>query len=186
MASIIGVENLQHTNGTDALSVNSSGKVILNQVGAGEFYRTGSFAPVWSSAGATDVTQSITTGTYANQVGQYIRIGDLVNFSGLIQSPPTWTYTNGGAAGQELYIYGLPFKGASSNLGNEQWGVSINYHSGLSWASTLTITGMVRNDQKFIRLFYFGNSTSGNVETGHVALASSFIYFSGSYRTEEA
>jgi hypothetical protein len=158
----------------------------MTDLSSNAFYRTGSFTPVWSSTGATDVTQSITTGTYGNQVGQYIRIGDLVNFSGLIQSPPTWTYTNGGATGQSVYIYGLPFKGASSNLGNEQWGVSINYHSALSWAQSLTITGMVRNNEKFIRLFYFGDSTSGNVDTSHVGLANSFIYFSGSYRTEEA
>ena len=140
----------------------------MTDLSSNAFYRTDSWTPVWSSSGATDVTQSITTGTYGGQVGQYIRIGDLVNFTGFIQSPSSWGYTNGGANGQPLYIYGLPFKGASSNAGNEQWGISINYHSGLSWAQSLTITGMVRNNEKFIRLFYFGDSTSGNVDTSHV------------------
>ena len=158
----------------------------MTDLSSNAFYRTGSWIPVWSSAGASDVTQSITTGTYGAQFGQYVRIGDLVSFTGFLQSPSTWTYTNGGALNQELYVYGLPFKGASSNGGSEQWGISLNYHSNLSWAQQLTISGMVLNDEKLFRLFYFGDVTSGNVSTNHVDQASSFIYFSGSYRTEEA
>ena len=150
------------------------------------FYRTGTFTPVWSSSGATDVTQSVTTGTYGAQFGQYIRIGDLVTFTGYLQSPSSWSYTNGGAISQQLYIYGLPFKGASSNGGAEQWGSTVNYISNIDWGAGISMQGMVRNDEKFIRLFYMSTTTSGNVTTSHVDQASSFIYFSGSYRTEEA
>lgn len=150
------------------------------------FYRTGTFDPVWSSDGATDVTQSITTGTYGAQFGKYIRIGDLVTFTGYLQSPSSWSYTNGGAISQQLYIYGLPFKGASSNGGAEQWGSTVNYISNIDWGAGISMQGMVRNDEKFIRLFYMSTTTSGNVTTSHVDQASSFIYFSGSYRTEEA
>ena len=158
----------------------------MTDLSSNAFYRTGSWTPVWSSSGATDVTQSITTGTYGAQFGQYVRIGDLVTFTGYLQSPATWTYTNGGASGDQVYVYGLPFKGASSNGGSEQWGSSVNYHSNMSWGAGLSIQGLVRNDEKFIRLFFMGNATSGNVTFAHMGLASSFIYFSGSYRTEEA
>ena len=176
LASTIAPTNLETTAST----------FKMTDLSSNAFYRTGTFTPVWSSSGATDVTQSITTGTYGAQFGQYVRIGDLVSFTGFLQSPSTWTYTNGGALNQELYVYGLPFKGASSNGGSEQWGISLNYHSNLSWAQQLTISGMVLNDEKLFRLFYFGDVTSGNVSTNHVDQASSFIYFSGSYRTEEA
>ena len=158
----------------------------MTDLSSNAFYRTGSWTPVWSSDGATDVTQSITTGTYGAQFGQYVRIGDLVSFTGYLQSPSSWSYTNGGATGQQIYVYGLPFKGASSNGGSEQWGISVNYHSNLSWAEGYSIGGMVLNDGKLIRLYHFGLTTSGNVNTQHVGQASSFIYFSGSYRTEEA
>ena len=158
----------------------------MTDLSSNAFYRTGSWTPVWSSAGATDVTQSITTGTYAVQFGQYIRIGDLVTFTGYLQSPTSWAYTNGGATGQHLYVYGLPFKGASSNGISEQWGGSVNYHSTMDWQAGISIQAMVKNDEKFIRLFYMGASSSGNVVTDHVDRASSFIFFSGSYRTEEA
>ena len=158
----------------------------MTDLSSNAFYRTGTFTPVWSSSGATDVTQSITTGTYGAQFGQYVRIGDLVSFTGYLQSPSSWSYTNGGATGQALYIYGLPFKGASSNGNSEQWGGSVNFHSTMDWQAGISIQALVRNDEKFIRLFYMGANSSGNVVTDHVDLANSFIYFSGSYRTEEA
>ena len=158
----------------------------MTDLSSNAFYRTGSWIPVWSSAGASDVTQSITTGTYGAQFGQYVRIGDLVSFTGYLQSPSSWSYTNGGATGQALYIYGLPFKGASSNGNSEQWGGSVNFHPTMDWQAGISIQALVRNDEKFIRLFYMGANSSGNVVTDHVDLANSFIYFSGSYRTEEA
>ena len=111
MASIIGVETLQHTNGTTALSVNSSGKVILDQVGAGEFYRTGTFVPHWSSGNVTVPyeTNVFTNASYEVQVGSYLRIGDLVtaNINLKIDYSAT-AYANGGATGQQLTVYGLP------------------------------------------------------------------------------
>jgi hypothetical protein len=187
MASIIGVETLQHTNGTDAININSSGKVILNQVGTGEFYRTGTWTPVWTSSGATDNTASITSGTYAFQTGQYIRIGDLVNFTGYLQSPSSWSYTNGGANSQSVYIAGLPFKGANSNAGLEQWAVVVPYIQNFNgFSAGYSLQGMVRNNENFIRFFYNTTNNTISAATELVASASSFIYFSGSYRTEDA
>ena len=176
LAATIAPTNLETTTST----------FKMTDLSSNAFYRTGSWTPVWSSSGATDVTQSVTTGTYGAQFGQYIRIGDLVTFTGYIQSPTSWAYTNGGASGQQVYVYGLPFKGASSNGGAEQWGTSVNYHSNMDWQAGISIQGMVKDDGKFIRLYYMGAVTSGNVQLSHIDRASSFIYFSGAYRTEEA
>lgn len=176
LAATIAPTNLETTTST----------FKMTDLSSNAFYRTGSWTPVWSSSGATDVTQSVTTGTYGAQFGQYIRIGDLVTFTGYIQSPTSWAYTNGGASGQQVYVYGLPFKGASSNGGSEQWGTSVNYHSNMDWQAGISIQGMVKDDGKFIRLYYMGAVTSGNVQLSHIDRASSFIYFSGAYRTEEA
>lgn len=103
MASIIGVENLQHTNGTSALSVNSSGKVILDQVGAGEFYRTGTFTPTFNP---------FTVGN-GSVFGNYIRIGDLVhvNFGFAFGSTSSIT-------GDIYSITGLPFAAAENISGS--------------------------------------------------------------------
>ena len=68
MASIIGVETLQHTNGTTAATIDSSGNVSLSQVGSGTFYRSGTFTPTFTN---------FTVGN-GSVFGRYIRIGNMV------------------------------------------------------------------------------------------------------------
>jgi len=68
MASILGVETLQHTNGTTAATIDSSGNVSLSQVGSGTFYRAGTFTPAFTN---------FTVGN-GNVFGRYIRIGNSV------------------------------------------------------------------------------------------------------------
>ena len=102
MASIIGVENLQHTNGTDAISINSSGKVILDQVGTGEFYRTGTFTPTFTP---------FTVGN-GSVFGNYIRIGDLVHVN------LGFEFGSTSSIGGDIYnISGLPFAAAENISG---------------------------------------------------------------------
>ena len=112
-----GNVNLNGTTTTSGtLDVNStldisSSNFKMTDLTSNSFYRQGDWTPVWTSSGATDKTASITTGTYAAQVGRYVRIGDLIFFTAFINSPSTWTFTNNGASGDHLYLAGLPFKG---------------------------------------------------------------------------
>lgn len=103
MASILGVEQLQHTNGTDAISINSSGKVILDQVGTGEFYRTGTFTPA---------SGQFTVGN-GSAFGNYIRIGDLVHVNFGFEFGSTSSFT-----GDITSITGLPFAAAENISGS--------------------------------------------------------------------
>jgi hypothetical protein len=154
--------------------------------GTGNFYRTGTFTPVWSSASATDTTASITTGTYNQQVGEYIRVGDLVFYSIYLQSPSTWTYTNNGATGQVVYISGLPFKGANSNTVYEQWGGAVNYYDNWTFSAGYSIQPLVRNNETHIRLYYNISGQATNVLTQSIDEADSLLYVTGVYRTEDA
>ena len=51
--SSLFVNNIKHTNTQDAISIDTSGNVILDKVGTGAFYRTGTFTPYYSSHAAT-------------------------------------------------------------------------------------------------------------------------------------
>ena len=52
--SSLFVNNIKHTNTQDAISIDTSGNVALNQVGTGTFYRTGTFTPIITSSAATN------------------------------------------------------------------------------------------------------------------------------------
>jgi len=154
--------------------------------GTGNFYRTGTFVPVWSSDDATDVTASITTGTYQVQHGVYIRIGDLVFYQIHIKSPTTWTYTNGGATGQSVRLVGLPFTSASSNGASEQWSGSVSFFDNISFTASYSLKPLVRNNTDYIRFYYNSGNTSSRFLTTSIDEADSEVFVTGSYRTEDA
>jgi len=186
MASILGVETLQHTNGTDAITIDSSGNVALPQVGTGAFYRTGTFTPEYSSTAATDPTAGILSGTYAFQIGEYVRIGDTVHVDIMLSSPSTLTYTNGGATGQNVTIVGLPFK--VRNLTNYNASAVVGYFNGwASFATGYTPMGYASYNTKTINLVYAdGTSVAALVTNGLFGSGSSTIMLQMTYQTDEA
>lgn len=187
MASIIGVETLQHTNGTTAATIDSSGNVALSQVGSGTFYRNGTFTPEYSSTAATDPTAGILSGTYTLQIGRYIRIGDLVHIDITIASPSTITYTNGGATGQNATIVGLPF--TVKNLTDYNTAALVGYFTGWnSWTSGYTPMGYAGYNTKTINLVYPHTNTVINIPTsnlfGTANIATAIL--SMTYETDDA
>lgn len=152
----------------------------------GNFYRTGTFTPLFSSSGATDTDASITTGTYVNQSGFYVRVGDMVHVTGFLQSPTTWTYTNGGATDQNIHVAGFPFNTASSNGGNELWSATIPFINEVDWAVGFSMAGQFSNGTKHMRIYFYSTDGSVRVTTNVFDKANSRLYFSGMYRTEDA
>jgi len=104
MSSILGVETLQHTNGTTAATIDSSGNLILTNAGSGAFYQTGTWTPVIS-----DATSGGNTASTASASGSYTKIGRLVTINLFI----TDINTSGMGTGN-FYIQGLPFASSSS------------------------------------------------------------------------
>jgi len=131
MASILGVETLQHTNGTDAITIDSSGNVALPQVGTGAFYRTGTWTPILSDLSATDTNATIHTGTPQIQLGQYQRIGDVVHIQWHYKTPSSsFAYTNGSSGTGQLNWAGLPFTVA--NISDYYPVANCGYFAGLN------------------------------------------------------
>jgi hypothetical protein len=97
MASIIGVNELQHTNGTTAATIDSSGNLILTNAGSGAFYQTGTWTPVIVS-GSGSYNGLTTSGTYT-------RIGNTVHVTARI------LITASGNASGSMNINNLPFNG---------------------------------------------------------------------------
>jgi hypothetical protein len=139
------------------------------------FYRAGTFTPEYSSTVATDPTAGILSGTYAFQIGEYVRIGDTVHVDIVVSSPSTLTYTNGGASAQSITIVGLPFN--VRNLADYNVAATIGYYSNWnSLAAGYTPMGYAGLNSKSINLVY-ANGTSINT------LATSNVLGSGSATT---
>ena len=107
MASIIGVNELQHTNGTTAATIDSSGNLIVNNatltnVNNSGFYRTGSWTPTFTpgSGSFNGLTMS----------GTYTRIGRLCYVTANI------LITASGNAGADLTIGNLPFTNNTASM----------------------------------------------------------------------
>ena len=108
--SSLFVNNIKHTNTQDAISIDTSGNVALNQVGTGTFYRTGTFTPVLTSSAATNPDAITHTGTPTFQHGHYVRIGDFVSVQWIFGCPTSFSYTNGVSGTSDgLRFSGMPF-----------------------------------------------------------------------------
>jgi len=186
-ANTLNVGTIKDNSGTNnALAIDSSGNVALSQVGTGTFYRTGTFTPEYSSTTATDPTVGILSGTYVNQIGEYVRIGDTVHVDITLSSPSTLTYTNGGANGQNSTIVGLPFK--VRNLTDYNASAVVGYYSGwASFAAGYTPMGYAPYNTKRINLVYAnGISITGLVINGIVGSGSATTILSLTYQTDDA
>ena len=108
--SSLFVNNIKHTNTQDAISIDTSGNVALNQVGTGTFYRTGTFTPILTSSAATDPDAITVTGTPTFQHGHYVRIGDFVSVQWIFGCPSgSFNYTNGVSGTSDVRFSGMPF-----------------------------------------------------------------------------
>ena len=77
--SSLFVNNIKHTNTQDAISIDTSGNVALNQVGTGTFYRTGTWTPVITCSTATNPDAMFILELQLFNTGRYVRIGDFVS-----------------------------------------------------------------------------------------------------------
>lgn len=187
-ASTLNVGTIKDNSGTNnALVIDSSGNVALSQVGTGTFYRTGTFTPEYSSTTATDPTAGILSGTYVLQIGEYVRIGDLVHADIVISSPTgTASYTNGGASGQNLTIVGLPF--TVKNLTDYNASATVSYFTNYSsWAAGYTPMGYAAYNTKIINMG-FPVAGTFNVATTNVVVAngSATTILHITYQTDDA
>ncbi len=105
MASILKVNEIQHTGGTTAATIDSSGNLIISNAGSGIFYRTGTWTPVIVS-GSGSYNGLTTSGTYT-------RIGNIVHLTARI------LITASGNASGTMNINNLPFTGYTP-AGNRQ------------------------------------------------------------------
>lgn len=187
-ANTLNVGTIKDNSGTNnALVIDSSGNVALSQVGTGTFYRTGTFTPEYSSTTATDPTAGILSGTYVLQVGEYVRIGDLVHADIVISSPTgTASYTNGGASGQNLTIVGLPF--TVKNLTDYNASATVSYYTNYSaWGASYTPMGYAAYNTKIITMGFadagtFSGTTTNAVVTNGTATTILHI----TYQTDDA
>lgn len=186
MASELGVQTIQHTNGTDAMTIDSSGNVALSQVGSGNFYRQGTWTPIASSDGATDQTATVYSGTNYRSLGTYERIGDVVHiYWRLSLADATISYTNGGADGQTLRFVGLPF--TSANFTEYYPAISVGYFSSwTSWSASYTPMGIILPNSKIINMYHaIGNGVTPTL-TQYFKNNGADIIASATYRTDDA
>jgi hypothetical protein len=184
----IAVTGTLTTSGT--LDVNStldvsSSNFKMTDLNSNAFYRTGTFTPAFSSTAATDLDASIVT-QYDAQVGHYTRIGDLVHIEvTIITDSVAWTYTNGGAAVQNLTVVGLPF--TIKNVTNYYPSISVgSFGSWNSWGGGYTPMGYgVTNTKRINATLASTNGTDAIPVTSISAIGSSIV-FSMTYETDDA
>ena len=158
----------------------------MTDLNSNAFYRTGTFTPEYSSTAATDTTAGILSGTYAFQVGEYVRIGDTVHVDIILGSPSTLTYTNGGATGQNTTIVGLPFK--VRNLTNYNASAVVGYYNGwASFGAGYTPMGYASYNTKTINIVYAsGSGVTGIVTNGIFGSGTATIILQMTYQTDDA
>ena len=184
--SSLFVNNIKHTNTQDAISIDTGGNVVLDKVGTGVFYRTGTFTPILTSTGATDPNASAITGTPTFEHGHYVRIGNFVSVQWLFGCPVSFGYTNGAAQTDGLIYAGMPFTIAS--LPNYYPSCNIgNFASWASWAASYTPFGYGNAGTKRFTIRYaVANGTNAVQLTHAAATGNSNSIWSASYITSDA
>lgn len=195
--STLFVNNIKHTNTQDAISIDTSGNVALSKVGTGNFYRSGTFTPYYSSHAATTPNESdvFTPASYFRQSGFYVRIGNLVNVNiHMMIDHSAAGYQNGGAGSGLSAVAGLPFRIA--NVTNYLPSTSTIYFGvdvAMGWTG-YSLTGLGVTNTKAIFIYY--SSAGGSVSrvqlqtfyytTGSHNSHDSQVIFSLTYETDEA
>jgi len=173
-------------SGTNLAIDTTSSTFKMTDLTSNAFYRTGTFIPVFSSASSTDLHAGV-VGTYNYQRGWYERVGDLVHVSFDLQIiSSSWTWINGGASGQTLYIANLPFA-ATSDTGYYST-FTCAYFANLSgWSAGYWMQGLMVSGERFIRPHYAPATSADALLTNHInTITGARMTFSGSYRTDDA
>jgi len=129
MASELGVQTIQHTNGTDALTIGSDGAVeaqgILTSRGL-------SYIPSFSARGGGGAVSSTTIGTYDNyETGVTHNIGSHYNYTNKEFTCPV----------DGLYLFTVTAYGNNGNTGALRLSVNDNYSENYPQISTDGFTG---------------------------------------------
>ena len=177
MASILGVETLQHTNGTTAITINSDGGIRLPEA-------EGTWTPALSTTSATDQTLSIVD-SYNRQYGFYSRIGNLVYLSCDLQLGSSVSYTNGGATAQSCTIVGLPFpaKNSTGYYGTISTGYFTSFDG---WSTGYTPMGYINPGESRITLTLANTNGVSQMQTTNVVVNNSRMVFNVTYITDAA
>jgi hypothetical protein len=146
MASELGVQTIQHTNGTDALTIDSSGNVSLTQVGSGDFYREGTWTPTFGG-----LTTNPTV-TYTVQTGKYVRIGNFVHVSFELDADSF----SGGSG--NLTIDGVPFSSNARAQG------TVDYERFNLDGRTQSILSMLEDGSRIIPLELGDNIDASGID----------------------
>ena len=180
LASPVGIETTSSTFKMTDLTSNA-------------FYRTGTWTPDFSSAGATnaDVDPIFTSGSYTNQYGHYVRIGDIIHAFCRLRIGSSVTYQNGGANSQGLSVVGFPFNVKTNSDYYPMSSVAYFDTNHTGWTGYSLSGYMQQTEKKSCKLTYSG--TSGNntdtpfltnhFNNGH---ATSDFYFNITYCTDDA
>ena len=195
--STLFVNNIKHTNTQDAISIDTGGNVALSKVGTGNFYRSGTFTPYYSTHAATTPNESdvFTPASYLRQTGFYVRIGNLVNVNIHIMIDHSAAgYQNGGADSGLNAVAGLPFrvKNVTHYLPSTST-VYFGVDAAMGWSS-YNLVGLGVTNTKAVYLYY--SSAGGSVSrlqiktfyytTGSHNSTDSQLIFSLTYETDEA
>tara|TARA_R100000734_G_scaffold15076_1_gene11236 strand:+ start:451 stop:1359 length:909 start_codon:yes stop_codon:yes gene_type:complete len=175
---------------TNALSLQSS-NFKMTDLTTNAFYRTGTWTPIFSSAGATsaDVSDIFTSSSYTTQYGQYERIGDVVHAHAQLALADSVTYQNGGATNQGISVAGFPFNvKTNSNYFPMSSPFYFNVGSDDGWDRFTWAGHMLQTAKKSMTVMYAAsNGHNIRVITDHIknGTATSII-FNITYCTDDA
>ena len=123
----------------------------------GNFYRTNTWTPYYSSASATTAYESdiFTSASYLQQVGTYTRIGDMVfATANIVIDHSAAGYQNGGAGSQTISVSGLPFKAKNTtDYYPMTSSIYFDFDTSQGWTS-FNLVGYVTFNKKYIRINY--------------------------------
>ena len=183
MSSKLGVQNIAHTNGTNAMTISSGGVVTsTNGINLGNetltSYRKGTWTPIYigSTTNPTVTYDSITH-------GHYVKIGNFVHIQGRIRTDGA----TGGAG--SLSIANLPF----TSMDGDNWYSTLSIGYASAWAvDHHPSTGYIPPNTTECRVVHYNGDDPRDGRTS-VVLASDLtnsanandIIFSAQYMTNE-
>jgi len=137
----------------------ATGKVSFPQGMA--FIEQGTFTPAFTFATPGDLSVS-----YSEQVGYFIRVGDMVIALVHISATPTYSTASG-----QILVTGLPFTVADPLVANTfQHGSNLQYPSGVTTLVTRPVAG-----ETAFQIFGLGQGVASPLSATHQASGTSFV-----------